>query len=81
MARNNNYNALLKKVQEKGGYAVIKPNRPALKTKEGFVIWVAAIYESADDSSPLKAIDTIFHSYDVEDYLTDSDIKYLSTRI
>ena len=74
MERNNLYNQLLEKVQQVGGYVAMAKS---FKSKEGFVICVCAIYESADDSSPLKVIDSKFHAYDLEDYLETESIEYL----
>lgn len=82
MTKNEVYNALLEKVQQAGGYMVTPKKRiPSFKTNEGFVIGVAAIYESADDSSPLKVIDTQFHSYDLEDYINAEDMEYLFNQL
>lgn len=83
MAKDKIYNQLLVKVQNEGGFLRIKPSkRPSvnLKGTDEHVI-VAAIFETADDSSPLRLVTNRFNSWDVYDYLYAEDIAYLSSLI
>lgn len=76
MTKNEVYNQLLEKVQQAGGYLKIE-KRPLLNTNDGKQIYAAAIFESTDDSSPLKVIDDKFNVWDIDDYITTNDISWL----
>ena len=75
MTKNEAYNALLERVQRAGGYIKFgEDERPVIKNEH---IIVAALFESADDSSPLKLIDSRFIAFDVDDYFDGYDIEFL----
>ena len=83
MTKNELYNQLLDKVQRAGGFVHIKPmKRPSVllrgKKVDRHVI-VAAIFETADDSSPLRLVTNRFAAYDVDDYLNAEDIERILT--
>lgn len=82
------YGALCAVVDSKGGYLNIKnPNqRPTLLVENDDVeadgepdriLKVKSLYQSDDESSPLKFIDENDESWDVDDYLTQAQITYL----
>ena len=77
MTKDEAYNTLLAKVQAAGGYIRIdEDSRPAVVIEEK-IIGVAAIFETADDSSPLRLIDTDLHAWDIYDYLDEEDIGHI----
>lgn len=80
MAKNEIYNQLLEKVQQAGGYVKFDV-RPLLITNDGKQISAAAIFESTDDSSPLKVINDKFNVLDIDDYNTTNDISWLLTYV
>ena len=59
----------------KGGYE--KLNKSFSTTIDGQQIIMMAIYISDDDSSPLKMIDSNFHSWDLFDYLNKDEVSTL----
>lgn len=84
MTKNEAYNALLERVQREGGYVSFgAKERPVVVTNEGRRkhITVAAIFESADESSPLKLINSRFNAWDVDDYLPAYCIEHLLNRL
>ena len=84
MTKNEAYNALLERVQRAGGYISFgAKERPVVVTSEGRRkhITVAALFESADESSPLKLINNRFIAWDVDDYLEAYDIEHLLNRL
>ena len=85
MEKNETYNKLLEQVQHAGGFISFKSNgRPlVLLNGDGTKrhVFVAAVYESADESSPLKLVTTRFSSWDVDDYLSAEDIECIVSRI
>lgn len=76
MTKDEIYNMLLGNVQHAGGYVKFGFN-PMLVTNDGRSIYVAAIFESRDDSSPLKVIDKDFNVFDLDDYFGEDDISWL----
>ena len=76
MAKDEMYNQLLEKVQQAGGYVKFGLN-PMLITNCGMAIYIAAIFEGCDDSSPLKVIDKDFNAFDLDDYFGENDISWL----
>ena len=85
MTKNEAYNALLERVQRAGGYISFGANeRPVVvAASEGRRkhVTVAALFESADESSPLKLINNRFNTWDVDDYLEAYDIEHLLNRL
>lgn len=84
MTKKEAYNALLERVQRAGGYISFDTKeRPVVVTNEGRRkrITVAAIFESADESSPLKLINNRFNTWDVDDYFEACDIECLLNRL
>jgi hypothetical protein len=85
MDKNKAYNKLLEMVQQAGGFVSFKPSeRPCvLLNGDGTKrhVLAAAVFESADESSPLKLITTRFSSWDVDDYLSAEDIECIVSRI
>lgn len=76
MTKNEAYNALLERVQRAGGYIKFgEDERPVIVKNERII--VAALFESADDSSPLKLINSRFSAFDVDDYFEGYDIEFL----
>lgn len=82
------YGALCSIVDHEGGYLVIKePNqRPLLLVENDDVeadgeptrmVKVKSLYQSDDESSPLKFIDENDESWDVDDYLDQAQITYI----
>ena len=64
-------------MQAEGGYLKIEKNwRPAVGIEMIYVM-VAAIFETADTTSPLRLIDTNFNVWDVYDYLDAEDMEYI----
>lgn len=76
MTKDELYNMLLGNVQQEGGYVRLG-FQPILVTNDGMSIYVAAIFESCDDSSPLKVIDKDFNVFDVDDYFGEYTISWL----
>lgn len=76
MTKNELYNQLLEKIQRAGGYVKFGFH-PVLITNDGRSIYIAAIFESCDDSSPLKVIDKDFNVFDLDDYFAENDISWL----
>ena len=76
MTKDELYNQLLEKVQQAGGYVGFK-QRPLLVSNYGDSMYIAAIFESCDDSSPLKVIDKDFIAFDLNDYFSENDISWL----
>lgn len=76
MTKDELYNQLLDKVQRAGGYVKFGFHS-MLVTNEGRCIYIAAIFESCDDSSPLKVIDQDFNIFDLDDYFGENDISWL----
>ena len=79
MTKDEIYNQLLDKVQQAGGFVRIKLlKRPsvALKGTDERVI-VAAIFETRDESSPLRLITNRFIAWDVYDYLDAEDMEHI----
>lgn len=77
MTKDEIYNKLLDKVQAEGGYIKIEKKwRPVVAIEMIYVV-VAAIFEMADTSSPLRVIDTNFHVWDVYDYLDAEDMEHI----
>ena len=79
MTKEEAYSQLLDKVQCEGGFARIKPiKRPRVllrgeKTDRHVI--VAAVFEMADESSPLRLVTNRFTAWDVDDYLNAEDIE------
>ena len=81
MTKGEIYNQLLDKVQAEGGYLKIEENsRPAVVIEMNYIM-VAALFEMADNSSPLHLIDTNFHAWDVYDYLSVEDMEHILSRL
>ena len=76
MAKNELYNQLLDKVRQAGGYVKFGFH-PMLITNDGRSIYIAAIFESCEDSSPLKVIDKDFDVFNLDDYFEENDISWL----
>ena len=75
MTKDEIYNKLLDKVQAEGGYIKIEKNwRPVVAIEMTYVV-VAAIFEMADTTSPLRVIDAGFGVWDVYDYLDAEDME------
>jgi hypothetical protein len=84
MTKHEAYNALLERVQRAGGYIKFgEKERPVVLTNEirRKHIIVAALFESANESSPLKLINSSFNTWDVDDYFETPDIEYLLHRL
>lgn len=85
MTKEEAYSQLLDKVQCEGGFVSIEPKaRPSVLLRDkgkNRHATVAAIFEMADDSSPLHFIDTNFHAWDVYDYLDEGDIEHILSRL
>lgn len=85
MAKNEVYNALLEKVRQYGGYVTTnEDNTPIVAivvNNKDVHLYARAIFESADDSSPLKLITTGYHCWDIYDYLNAEEIEHLLSRI
>lgn len=80
MTKDEAYNTLLERVQRAGGYIKFGvKERPVVVANEGRHkhIIVAALFESADECSPLKLISNSFITWDVDDYFEASDIECL----
>ena len=82
MAKDEIYSKLLDKVQAEGGYLKIEKKwRPVVRIEmihvriEMIHVVVAAIFEMADTTSPLRLIDTNFNVWDVYDYLDAEDME------
>lgn len=76
------YNVLLEKVQQSGGYVrTNEDNTPIVVNSKGVHLYAHAIFESADDSSPLKLITSGYHCWDIYDYFNAEDIEFLLSRI
>ena len=81
MTKGEIYSQLLDKVQAEGGYLKIEENsRPAVVIEMNYIM-VAALFEMADNSSPLHLIDTNFHAWDVYDYLDAENIELILSRL
>ena len=85
MAKDEIYNQLLDKVQQAGGFLRTKPmERPCVllrgKKTDRHVL-VAALFVSADDSSPLRIVTNRFTAWDVYDYLDTEDIEHILSRL
>lgn len=80
MTKDELYNCLLEKVQQAGGYVKFGLN-PMLLTNNGKTIYISAIFEGCDDSSPLKVIDKDFNAFDLDDYFGENDISWLITYV
>ena len=77
MTKGEIYSKLRDKVQAEGGYIKIEKNwRPVVAIEMTYVV-VAAIFEMADTTSPLRVIDTNFHVWDVYDYLDAEDMEHI----
>ena len=77
MTKDEIYSKLLDKVQAEGGYLKIKKKwRPVVRIEMIHVV-VAAIFEMADTTSPLRLIDTNFNVWDVYDYLDAEDMEHI----
>lgn len=78
MTKDELYNQLLDKVKQAGGYVKFDFN-PMLITNEdeGRSVYIAAIFETCNDSSPLKVIDKDFNAFDLDDYFGEDDISWL----
>lgn len=77
MTKDEIYNKLLDKVQAEDGYIKIEKKwRPEVAIEMIYVV-VAAIFEMADTSSPLRLIDTNFNVWDVYDYLDAEDMEHI----
>ena len=76
MTKDELYNMLLGNVQQAGGYVKFSFH-PILVTNDGISTYIAAIFESCDDSSPLKVIDKYFNVFDLYDYFGEDDISWL----
>ena len=77
MTKDEIYNKLLDKVQAEGGYIKIEENSRPVVVIEMIHVVVAAIFEMADTTSPLRLIDTNFHVWDVYDYLDAEDMEHI----
>ena len=77
MEKDEIYNQLLDKVQAEGGYLKIEKNWLPAVGIEMIYVMVAAIFETADTTSPLRLIDTNFNVWDVYDYLDAEDMEYI----
>lgn len=79
MTKAEAYSQLLDKVQCEGGFVSIEPKaRPSVQLKDEEInkrATVAAIFEMADDSSPLRLITNRFIAWDVYDYLDAENIE------
>ena len=77
MTKDEIYSKLLDKVQAEGGYLKIEKKwRPAVRIEMIYVM-VAAIFEMADTTSPLRLIDTNFNVWDVYDYLDAENMEHI----
>ena len=76
MTKNELYNQFLGKVQQAGGYVKFA-FQPMLDTNDGRSIYIAAIFKSCDNSSPLKVIDKDFNVFDLDDYFDGDNISWL----
>lgn len=76
MTKDELYNQLLDKVKQAGGYVKFGFH-PVLITNKGRSVYIAAIFESSYDSSPLKVIDKDFNAFDLVDYFGEDDISWL----
>lgn len=83
MAKNEVYNALLEKVRQYGGYVITNdiPIVEIVVNNKCMHLYARAIFESADDSSPLKLITIGYQCWDVYDYLNAEDIEHLLSGI
>jgi hypothetical protein len=85
MAKDELYNQLLEKVQNEGGFLSFEPKeRPSVLLRDEETnrrATVAAIFESADDSSPLRLVTNRFIAWDVYDYLDAEEIEHLLSRV
>ena len=76
--KKNIYEELVDTINNEGGYFKFAHNKDTLRVKlEGRNVEVRAIYVSDDDSSPLKVIDSNFHSWDLWDYFSRDCILML----
>lgn len=75
------YYQLLEKVRNEGGFLSFEPKaRPKVLLKDEERVrraTVASIFETADDSSPLRLVTNRFIVWDVYDYLDVGDIENL----
>lgn len=85
MTKEEAYSQLLDKVQCEGGFVSIEPKaRPCVLLRDegkNRRATVAAIFEMADDSSPLRLITNRFIAWDVYDYLDAEDIEHILSRL
>ena len=85
MIKNELYNQLLDKVQQKGGYIAFKANeRPCVMLNGDGAhrhTLAAAVFIGNDESSPLKLISNRFTAWDIDDYLNAENIEQLLNRI
>jgi len=84
MAKNEVYNALLKKVEQAGGYIAFKPSERPCVMLNGDAhrhTLAAAVFIGNDESSPLKLISNRFTAWDIDDYLNVEDIEHLLSKI
>ena len=85
MTKNEVYNALLEKVRQYGGYVTTnEDNIPIVEivvNNKCVHLYARAIFESADDSSPLKLITSGYQCWDVYDYLNAEEIEHLLSNI
>jgi len=81
MTKDELYYQLLEKVRNEGGFLSFEPKaHPKVLLKDDENVRraaVAAIFETADDSSPLRLITNRFTAWDVYDYLDVGDIENL----
>ena len=81
MTKSEAYSQLLDKVQQEGGFVSIEPKaRPSVILKDEEKkrrATVAAIFEMADDSSPLRLVTNRFIAWDVYDYLDAENIEHI----
>lgn len=77
MTKGEIYSKLLDKVQAEDGYLKIEENSRPVVAIEMIYVVVAAIFEMADTSSPLRLIDTNFNVWDVYDYLDAEDMEHI----
>ncbi len=85
MTKDELYNQLLEKVQNEGGFLSFEPKaRPSVLLRDEETnrhATVAAIFETADDSSPLRLITNRFVAWDVYDYLDEENIEQILSHL